>query len=59
MLIYIQEGTEEELAALQKESEIPLEELLKTLPQEVLDGPASLEPPAESQEIEDIKEVCS
>ncbi|XP_060081235.1 helicase domino-like isoform X1 [Ylistrum balloti] len=35
-------STQAELDALQKEGEVPLEELLKTLPQEVLSGTASL-----------------
>ena len=31
------------MAALQKEGEVPIEDLLKTLPQEVLDKPACIE----------------
>jgi len=33
----LQAGREEELAALQRESEMPLEELIKTLPPEIFD----------------------
>ncbi|XP_076435128.1 helicase domino-like isoform X2 [Babylonia areolata] len=36
---------QQELEDLQKEGDLPLDELLKTLPQEVLDAPAPLPPP--------------
>ena len=38
----MQESTRDEIDALKRESELPLEELLKTLPKEVFEKPASL-----------------
>ena len=39
-----QASTKQELADLEAQSQLPLEELLQSLPQEVLEKPASLEP---------------
>lgn len=38
-----------ELEELQKESELPLEELIKSLPQEVLEKPASIQDETDNQ----------
>ena len=42
-LFYIQASQKAEIDALQKESEMPIEELLKNLPPEILEKPASLD----------------
>ena len=54
-IVYIvQLEQEKELEDLQKDGDLPLEELLKTLPPEVLDAPAPLPPPlTETEEEED------
>ena len=50
----VQLEQEKELEDLQKDGDLPLEELLKTLPPEVLDAPAPLPPPlTETEEEED------
>ncbi len=41
--MYSQAAEKEEIEKLQKESELPLEELLKALPKEVLEKPASID----------------
>ena len=48
----MQSDEKQELEALQKEGDLPLEELLKTLPPEVLDAPAPLPPPLMEEEVE-------
>ena len=45
---------QQEIDALKRESEMPIEELLKSLPSEVLEKPASLEPSDE----EKVIKVC-
>ena len=47
------EHTEQELEELQRESEMPIEELLKTLPPEVLEKPAPLEVEEEVEKEDD------
>ena len=37
-----QSETKDEIAALQKESEVPLDQLLESLPKEILEKPASI-----------------
>ncbi|KAL3857410.1 hypothetical protein ACJMK2_012085, partial [Sinanodonta woodiana] len=49
-------ATKEELEALQKESEIPIEDLLESLPQEILEKPANIASDAESEDGENIEE---
>ncbi|ESO91647.1 hypothetical protein LOTGIDRAFT_122039, partial [Lottia gigantea] len=51
------ESTQKELEELQKESELPIEDLLKTLPSEVLDTPAPLPNPDSSSDEEDVEDT--
>lgn len=54
MVFIVQTEQKRELEELQKDGDLPLEELLKTLPPEVLDAPAPLPPPlTETEEEED------
>lgn len=49
----LQSETKDEVAALQKESEVPLDELLESLPKEILEKPASLH-----SETDETDKVC-
>ncbi|KAK3606446.1 hypothetical protein CHS0354_041388 [Potamilus streckersoni] len=49
-------ATKEELEALQKESEIPIEDLLDSLPPEILEKPANIASDAESGDGENIED---
>ena len=46
---------EAEIKALEKEGELPMEELLKSLPKEVLEKPSSLESEEEDDEEEEVE----
>ena len=50
--LVFQTETKDEIAALQKESEVPLDELLESLPKEILEKPASL--PSEKDEVDKV-----
>ena len=50
--LFFQTETKDEIAALQKESEVPLDELLESLPKEILEKPASL--PSEKDEVDKV-----
>ncbi len=45
MFLFNQASQQEEIDALQKESEMPIEDLLKNLPKEILEKPAKLDEP--------------
>ena len=48
-----EDSTMREIEALQKESELPIEELLGTLPSEILEKPASISTVVTEEEVED------
>ncbi|KAH3876857.1 hypothetical protein DPMN_000708 [Dreissena polymorpha] len=48
----------DEVAALQKESELPIEELIDSLPKEILEQPASIHSESEDEQNESKGEVC-
>lgn len=50
--------TQDEVAALQKESELPIEQLIENLPKEILEKPASIHSGSE-EEVEDLPKKVS